>query len=165
MLILTICLCFPLSSRTHFQGGGDNAVKHGDLDNTLQFPSARIDVHMGANDMQCVDCHLTRDHRVVGRAITVSVDRENRLYAVDAAFSNVQIFNAEGQLLLVLGAAGAEPGDMYLPAKIAIDYDNVELFADWVAPGHEVEYLILVTNQYGPHKINVYGFQKESTSD
>ncbi len=63
----------------HFQGGGDNAVKHGDLDNTLLFPSARIDVHMGSNDMQCVDCHLTRDHTIVGRAITVSVDRENRL--------------------------------------------------------------------------------------
>ena len=31
----------------HFQGGGGDAVKHGDMDDTLLFPSARIDVHMG----------------------------------------------------------------------------------------------------------------------
>lgn len=95
----------------------------------------------------------------------IAVDRENRLYAVDAAFMNVQIFDAEGQLLLVLGAGGQGPGDMYLPAKIKIDYDNVTLFADRVAPGHELEYLILVTNQYGPHKINVYGFLKQDAGE
>ena len=32
----------------HFSGGGGNAVKHGDLDETLYFPSDRLDVHMGA---------------------------------------------------------------------------------------------------------------------
>jgi DNA-binding beta-propeller fold protein YncE len=95
----------------------------------------------------------------------VAVDREGRLYAVDAAFSNVQIFNPEGQLLLVLGGAGGEPGKMYLPAKVKIDYDNVALFADRVAPGHELEYLILVTNQYGPNKISVYGFLKQDTAE
>jgi DNA-binding beta-propeller fold protein YncE len=95
----------------------------------------------------------------------IAVDRENRLYAVDAAFSNVQIFNAEGQLLLVLGAAGGNPGDMYLPAKVAIDYDNVDLFADLVAPGYEVEYLILVTNQYGPNKVSVYGFLRQGAGE
>jgi hypothetical protein len=34
----------------HFKGGGGNAVKHGDLDESLYFPSARIDVHMGQHD-------------------------------------------------------------------------------------------------------------------
>jgi sugar lactone lactonase YvrE len=93
----------------------------------------------------------------------VAVDREGRVYAVDAAFMNIQIFDAEGQLLLVLGGGGYEPGQMYLPAKVKIDYDNVALFADRVAPGHELEYLILVTNQYGPNKISVYGFLKQDT--
>jgi hypothetical protein len=78
---------------------------------------------------------------------------------------NGQIFDPEGQLLLVLGKAGGEPGDMYLPAKVRIDYDNVGLFADKVAPGHEVEYLIIVTNQYGPNKISVYGFLKQNAGE
>jgi sugar lactone lactonase YvrE len=95
----------------------------------------------------------------------IAVDREGRLYVVDSAFSNVQIFNAEGQLLLVLGGPGGDPGNMYLPAKIVIDYDNVDLFADRVAPGHELEYLILVTSQYGPNKINVYGFLKQGAGE
>ncbi len=64
----------------HFQGGGENAVKHGDLDNTLLFPSGRIDVHMGRHDMVCIDCHAGERHLMPGRAISVSVDRENRLH-------------------------------------------------------------------------------------
>ena len=64
----------------HFQGGGDNAVKHGDLDYTLMFPSGRIDTHMGDHDLQCVDCHRGERHLVPGRAMSVSVDRENRLH-------------------------------------------------------------------------------------
>lgn len=62
----------------HFMGGGANAVKHGDLDNTLLFPSAGIDVHMGELDFQCVDCHRTERHQIKGRATTVSVDNTNR---------------------------------------------------------------------------------------
>jgi DNA-binding beta-propeller fold protein YncE len=88
----------------------------------------------------------------------IDVDREGRLYAVDAAYSNIQIFDSEGSLLLVFGGYGGGPGQMYLPAKVRIDYDNVDLLADRVAPGYEVEYLILVTNQYGPNKVSVYGF-------
>ena len=95
----------------------------------------------------------------------VALDGEGRIYAVDAAFMNVQIFDAEGRLLLVFGNAGTAPGDMYLPAKVAIDYDHLGLFADRVAPGYELEYLILVTNQYGPNKISVYGFLKQPVGD
>jgi len=63
----------------HFQGGGGNAVKHGDLDDTLLFPSERIDVHMGRFDFQCIDCHQAQEHLLPGRIMTVSVDRKNRL--------------------------------------------------------------------------------------
>jgi len=47
---------------------------------------------------------------------------------------------------------------MFMPANVIIDYDNVELFEPWAVEGAELEYLILVTNQFGPHKINIYGF-------
>jgi DNA-binding beta-propeller fold protein YncE len=88
----------------------------------------------------------------------VAVDREDRVYVVDAASSVVQIFSPDGKLLLFFGKAGNRPGDLYLPASVAIDYDNVDLFADRVAPGYKIEYLVIVTNQFGPNKVSVFGF-------
>ena len=49
-------------------------------------------------------------------------------------------------------------GLTYLPAKVVIDYDNVDLFADRVAPGYKVEYLVIVTSQFGANKVSVFGF-------
>ncbi len=87
----------------------------------------------------------------------VAVDREGRVYVADAASEHVQIFNSDGQLLLFFGGAGNHPGGLNLPADVAIDYDNVDLFADRVAPGYRIEYLILVTSQFGTNKVNVFG--------
>ena len=67
----------------HFQGGGGNAIKHGDMDDTLLFPSERIDIHMGKLDMQCVDCHRTEHHQIRGRAMAVSTDSANRVECTD----------------------------------------------------------------------------------
>ena len=56
--------------KCHFDGGGGNGVKHGDLDEGLYFPSESLDVHMGGElDMQCIDCHITIDHQVLGRLL------------------------------------------------------------------------------------------------
>ncbi len=56
--------------KCHFDGGGGNGVKHGDLDESLYFPSENYDVHMGGDlNMQCTDCHQTTDHQILGRMI------------------------------------------------------------------------------------------------
>lgn len=57
----------------HFRGGGGDAVKHGDLDGSLLLPPSRVDVHMGRHEMICTDCHVTDDHAIAGRTITVGV--------------------------------------------------------------------------------------------
>jgi len=67
----------------HFRGGGGNAVKHGDLDESLYYPSDEIDVHMGRYDFQCIDCHKTKDHVIRGRSIAVSVDNANQVACTD----------------------------------------------------------------------------------
>ncbi|MEJ2384624.1 MAG: tetrathionate reductase family octaheme c-type cytochrome, partial [Xanthomonadales bacterium] len=67
----------------HFRGGGGDAVKHGDLDETLYYPSDQLDVHMGRYDFQCIDCHRTEDHTIGGRSISVSVDNENQIACTD----------------------------------------------------------------------------------
>lgn len=88
----------------------------------------------------------------------VAVDRAGRLYAVDGAAQVVQIFDPEGNLLLFFGEPGASGASLNLPAKIVIDYDHVEMFRQYAAPDFEVEYVVLVTNQYGDRKVSVYGF-------
>lgn len=90
----------------------------------------------------------------------IAVDRESNVYVVDAAFENVQIFDKNGQLLMFFGGSYNGPGDMWLPAKVAIDYDNLEYFQKYVDPEYSLEYLVYVTNQYGPDKVGIYGFIK-----
>ena len=90
----------------------------------------------------------------------IAVDREQNLYIADAAFENVQIFDKEGRLLMFFGGHYTRPGDMWLPAGVAIDYNNLQYFRDYVDESFDLQYLIFVTNQYGPDKISVYGFVK-----
>jgi len=88
----------------------------------------------------------------------IAVDRQSRLYVADAATNSVQIFDPEGRLLLILGEAGQGLGEMDLPAKVYITYDGIGYFDEYSSPDFKLEYLIFVTNQFGPNKINVYGF-------
>ncbi|MCF6222175.1 MAG: 6-bladed beta-propeller [Flavobacteriaceae bacterium] len=87
----------------------------------------------------------------------VAVDKEENLYVVDASFENVQIFDKDGKLLLYFGGAYKGPGGMWLPVKVRIDYDNLQYFQEYVDPKYDLEYLIYVTNQFGPDKVSVYG--------
>lgn len=89
----------------------------------------------------------------------VAVDREGHVYVVDASTQVVQIFDSEGKLLMYFGQAGSSnEGELYLPAAVKVDYDNVGLFAKRAAPDFKVDHLILVTSQFGGHKVSVYGF-------
>lgn len=86
----------------------------------------------------------------------IALDKEENLYAVDGALQNVQIFNSDGKLLLFFGGATNTYGGMYLPTAVAVSYD-IELFKKYVDPRYELKYLIFQINQYGNHKVNVYG--------
>lgn len=88
----------------------------------------------------------------------VDADKYGNIYVVDAAFENVQVFDPEGQLLISFGGTYAGPGGMWLPAGIAIDDQHNKYFSDYVDKRFVMDYLIFVTNQYGPDKISVYGF-------
>jgi len=89
----------------------------------------------------------------------IAVDRESRAYVVDANTQVIQVFDAEGRILMYFGdPARNGGGSTSLPAGIAIDYDNVKHFQNFVAPDFTVEYLILLANQTGGQKISVFGF-------
>ncbi len=94
----------------------------------------------------------------------IATDRENRLYVVDAAFDNVQIFSPQNLMLLWFGhfgKVGLNPGELYLPAKVATNYEDVRYFQQYADPNFEIEYIVLVTSQFGDNMVNVFGFGKE----
>lgn len=87
----------------------------------------------------------------------IDVDKEDRIWVVDAASEVVKVYDSEGRLLLFFGFPGRELGSTNLPASVILDYDNVALFQKHFAEGAQIEFLVLVSNQYGS-KINIYGF-------
>lgn len=95
----------------------------------------------------------------------LAIDRTGRMYVADAAFENVQLFDAKGKLLLFFGQDGKPMDRMHLPAGVAIDYDNIGLFRKHADPNFTIEYLILVTSQFGPNKVDVYGFGRMAGID
>jgi sugar lactone lactonase YvrE len=91
----------------------------------------------------------------------LDVDELGQIYVVDGGHQNVQIFSAEQRLLLFFGDPGLNPefrrGVLNLPTDIAVTRDNLEFFKRYADPAFEVEKLLFVINQYGPHKVAVYG--------
>lgn len=88
----------------------------------------------------------------------IALDRQGRMYVGDAAFENVQMFDPNGQLLMYFGQPGEGQEGLNLPAGVSIDYEHVDLFRRYAHPDFRIEYLILVASQFGPNKIDVFGF-------
>ncbi len=84
----------------HFYGGGDDAVKHGDLDSSLDNPDFELDVHMDAAGLNfsCTECHTTEDHDIAGSRY--SMDAEEWQGCEDchtAAPHNLSILNTHAE--------------------------------------------------------------------
>ena len=79
----------------HFNGGGGNAVKHGDLDSSLFFPTENIDVHMGRHDFECVDCHKTEDHDIRGRAMSATLSMKSAIVLALLAILSSELYSAQ----------------------------------------------------------------------
>lgn len=88
----------------------------------------------------------------------IAIDRAGRLYVGDAAFENVQIFDAQGQLLMDFGKGDEKRVGLNLPAGVFIDYASVPLFRRYADPKFALEYVIFVVSQFGPNKVDVFGF-------
>jgi len=97
----------------------------------------------------------------------IAVDHENRIWVVDAGVSLgasvwstevAKIYDQQGRLLLFFGRPGSGPGNMNLPTKVILDYEHVDLFRQYAVKGADIKFLVLVSNQAGLSKVNVYGF-------
>ena len=95
----------------------------------------------------------------------VAVDRDGRIYVADAAFQNVQVFENSGRLLMDFGRPMSGLDGLNLPAAVRLDYDHVALFNRYADPKFSVEHLILVVSQFGPNKVDVYGYGRMAGID
>lgn len=116
----------------HFNGGGGNGVKHGDMDESLYFPSENIDVHMGRHDFVCVDCHQTTDHQITGRAISVSVDNANQVACTDCHTTDV---HEDERINVHLDNVACQT--CHIPAGAL--RDPTKMHWDWSTAGLDVE--------------------------
>jgi octaheme c-type cytochrome (tetrathionate reductase family) len=110
----------------HFNGGGGDAVKHGDLDGSLSKPVERIDVHMGGAGLQCIDCHKTERHDIPGRMISVSATGTIQLRCTDChatAPHRIQRLNAHTDTLACQSCHIPEVARSE-PTKIAWDWST-----------------------------------------
>lgn len=94
----------------------------------------------------------------------IAIDGEF-IYVVDAAFANCQILNMDGMPLMFFGGGGNGPGQMYLPSTVWVGEEGLRYFEDDLEDTFEAQRLIIVTNQYGPRKVNFYALGKDTRFD
>ena len=119
--------------KCHFDGGGGNGVKHGDLDEGLYFPQENLDIHMGGeNNMQCVDCHVTTDHQISGRMLAdnYTIDPEEQ---VSCEQCHIDQKHEDERLNTHLSAVACQT--CHIPA-IALE-DPTKVYWDWSQSGQE----------------------------
>jgi octaheme c-type cytochrome (tetrathionate reductase family) len=114
----------------HADGGGGNGVKHGDIDEHLYFPSTELDVHMGGQEMECIDCHQTSDHQIRGRSISVSLDVENQVACTDC---HDQDLHTDSRINAHTDAVACQTCHITEYAR----QDPTKMFWDWSTAGHD----------------------------
>jgi len=75
----------------HFDGGGGDGVKHGDLDSSLMKPNKALDVHMSIDgqNFDCVRCHTTSLHNIAGRIYTAPAANEHKSLIEDDLITKI----------------------------------------------------------------------------
>lgn len=114
----------------HFKGGGGNAVKHGDLDETLYFPPSNVDVHMGEHDFLCTDCHRTENHNIRGRSISVSLDDANQVYCTDC---HQEDLHTDSRINAHVQSVACQT--CHIP--VAATRDETKMYWDWSTAGSD----------------------------
>jgi len=117
----------------HFDGGGGNNVKHGDLDESLKFPSESLDIHMGREDFICTDCHRTTDHVIKGRLIVdnYKVDPSEQVACTDC---HSEELHDDDRLNAHVQSIACQT--CHIPA-IALE-DPTKVYWDWSTSGQDL---------------------------
>ncbi len=88
----------------------------------------------------------------------VAVGPDGIVYVADAGIQRVQMFDDQDRVLMLFGGPGSGPGDLMLPGGVCVDTSLLPHFADEIPEGFDAEYLVLVSDQFGARRVNVYAF-------
>ena len=117
----------------HFDGGGGNGVKHGDLDQSLIFPSEGLDVHMGELDLQCTACHTTKDHQILGRIVADNMT-VNPAEQVSCTQCHSLVLHDDERLNAHLDAVACQT--CHIPSMAV--KDPTKTYWDWSTAGQDI---------------------------
>ena len=95
----------------------------------------------------------------------IAIDKAGRLLVGDAAFQNIQVFDNDGKLLMYFGQTDGRADGLNLPAGVTVDYDTIAAFRRFADPKFDIDYLILVASQFGPNKVDIFGFGRMQGMD
>ncbi len=121
--------------KCHFDGGGGNGVKHGDLDESLYYPAAETDIHMGELNLLCTDCHTTLHHAIKGRLVAdnLVVDPAEQVACTDChASANL---HPDERLNSHLATVACQT--CHIPSMAT--QDPTKLYWDWSTAGQALE--------------------------
>jgi len=93
-----------------------------------------------------------------GRPRGINVGPDGTVFVVDGATEIVQMFDKDGNTLMRFGGPGDGDGALGLPATVAIDQGSIPLFAKYFHKDFTVDYLMAVSNQYGPRLVSIFAF-------
>ena len=119
--------------KCHFDGGGGNGVKHGDLDESLIFPSENLDVHMGKQDFQCITCHTAKEHQILGRMVAdnFTVDPQEQVACTNC---HSQTLHDDERINLHVATVACQT--CHIPAMAV--KDPTKTFWDWSTSGQDL---------------------------
>jgi octaheme c-type cytochrome (tetrathionate reductase family) len=119
--------------KCHFDGGGGNGVKHGDLDESLYFPADNLDVHMGREDFQCTECHKTTDHQILGRMIAdnFTIDPQEQVACTNC---HSETLHADERISAHVGSLACQT--CHIPSMAV--KDPTKTFWDWSTAGQDL---------------------------
>ncbi|MBN1303733.1 MAG: tetrathionate reductase family octaheme c-type cytochrome [Anaerolineales bacterium] len=116
----------------HFDGGGGNAVKHGDLDEHLINPNEKVDIHMGGLGFQCISCHRTTEHQILGRMLAdnYTIPEEEQVTCTDC---HLETPHNDDRINVHTNSVACQT--CHIPA-IALN-DPTKIYWDWSTAGKD----------------------------
>ncbi|MEZ0395653.1 MAG: tetrathionate reductase family octaheme c-type cytochrome [Anaerolineales bacterium] len=118
----------------HFNGGGGNDVKHGDLAESLYLADDELDIHMGnTNNLLCTDCHVTVDHQIRGRLVVDNyrIDPAEQVACTDCHAENL---HADERINAHVQTVACQT--CHIP--VISPEEPTKIFWDWSAAGQDL---------------------------
>jgi DNA-binding beta-propeller fold protein YncE len=93
----------------------------------------------------------------MGRPKHLAVGPDGVIFVADAGFGRLHLFNAQGQLLMLLGdRTGGNEVNGAIPFGVAVAPSLPHAIASWVPDDFRASYFLFVSHSLGPERLSLY---------